>query len=62
MGTPVGKDEFLSNKTSEKLLNHAKLSTDGSKSTMPAKMAVFNKASGKMFKGSEMNPTQARAK
>lgn len=48
------KDEFLSNKTDEKLLNHAKLSTDGSKSTDPVKMAVFNKESGKMFKGSEI--------
>lgn len=42
MGTPVGKDEFLTSKTSEKSLNFAKLSTDGSKSTQPVKMAMIN--------------------
>ena len=36
------KDEFLSKKTDEKSLNFAKLSTDGSKSTQPVKMAMIN--------------------
>ena len=49
MGTPVGKDEFLSNKTSEKLLPFPRLMGDGSKSTMPVKMKSFAIQKGKMF-------------
>jgi len=57
------KDEFLSNKTSEKLLNFAKLTNDGSKSTQPVKMEMLSTQRGKMFvhKGNFKTP-EAKAK
>ena len=48
MGTPVGKDEFLSKNTSGSLLNQG-ISNNPGQSTDPVRLKSFSSTSGKMF-------------